>query len=456
MSLMERIYQRLPVWGQSLAVNLEGWRVCRRRYGPAFQQALAAAEARWSDPTAVLAWQKQGLTAQLSSAASGVPYWCAAIAATGVDPVSDPYACLARLPILSKAEVRARPADFVDPVAATSAATAHTSGTTGAGLRFPVSRAADAAQWATWWRYRRWHGITADTWCAYFGGRSLVPLEQRTPPFWRVNHPGRQVMFSGYHFNEHNAVLYLAEIKRRRLPWIHGYPSLVALLAQYALATGFRDHALRWISTGAESLLPQQRAVIEQAFGVRPIQHYGMAEGVANISECRAGRLHVDEDFALVEFVPDASGALRIIGTALHNRAFPLLRYDVGDLATLAAAPCGCGFPGRTIETIDGRIEDYLLTRDGRRIGRLDHVFKDQVLVREAQIRQQQAGVCEVLLVVDARFGAAEQAALEREFYTRVGDGVSATFTRVEGIPRTRSGKLRLVVSTVGKIDMDS
>src|SRR5438876_12322072 len=33
--------------------------------------------------------------------------------------------------------------------------------------------------------------ISLNTRCAYFGGRSVVPIEQQKPPFWRYNIAGR-------------------------------------------------------------------------------------------------------------------------------------------------------------------------------------------------------------------------------------------------------------------------
>ena len=85
----------------------------------------------------------------------------------------------------------------------------------------------------------------------------------------------------------------------------------------------------------------------------------GLAEAVANISECERGRLHVDEDFAAVEFVPEQTGRRhRIVGCNFTNLATPLLRYDTGDLAVLDDDGCDCGRPGRVVASVDGRQED--------------------------------------------------------------------------------------------------
>ncbi len=339
---LERLYLKLPVFAQNWACSLEGWRIKRLRYDAAFWQKLRAAEERMHWPVErMCAYRDARLREFLEHCGATVPYYRRLFAECGFDPkrlrrMED----LQQLPILTKDTVRERPEQFLSEAVPTrERIMSHTSGTTGSGLRFAVTQDAMQEQWATWWRYRRWHGITHHTWCGYFGGRSVVPLAQKGPPFWRVNRPGRQVMFSGYHLNEQNAPVYVAELRRRRLPWLHGYPSMLALLASYVVESGDAlGYSVSNVTTGAENLLPQQAAVIEQAFGVKPVQNYGMAEAVANFSEFRDERLYVDEDFAAVEFVKNEGGGYKVVGTNFSNLATPLVRYEVGDLVELPAA----------------------------------------------------------------------------------------------------------------------
>ena len=325
----------------------------------------------------------------------------------------------------------------------------HTSGTTGGGLVFPQTREMERVTWATWWRYRQWHGLHQDDWCLYFGGRSVVPLSQQHPPYWRWNHPGRQLIFSGYHLSEKTAPDYAKAIFDAQIGWIHGYPSMLALLASFAIEQDLPLPKIRVVTLGAESLLPSQQSVIAAAFKAPVVEHYGQAEGVANISQCPAGRLHVDEDYAGVEFLPleNIPGLFRVVGTNWHNPAFPLLRYDTGDLVTLDAdAPCPCGRLGRLVRTIDGRQEDYVVLPNGARIGRMDHIFKDMVNVREAQIAQQGDGQIVVRIVRGARFTEADERMLLDEFRKRLGRDSKISCQYVDVIPRTKSGKFRLVV----------
>ena len=62
----------------------------------------------------------------------------------------------------------------------------------------------------------------------------------------------------------------------------------------------------------------------------------------------------------------------------------PLLRWETNDHAQLEVEPCG----KRRIVTLEGRSEDCVTLPDGRKIGRLDHVFRETVRLKEVQIYQ--------------------------------------------------------------------
>ncbi|MBN2474001.1 MAG: phenylacetate--CoA ligase family protein [Pirellulales bacterium] len=449
---LENVYQQLPTFLQNVACSLIGWQIQRTRFGPGFRRHLRLAEERagWSKDR-LLAYRDQQLQAFVRYCAASVPYYQDLFKQHGVDPQQiRTLEDLQQLPVLTKQQVQCRcPKPPADRIPRKQRLTAHTSGTTGSGLRFTTTLDAVQQQWAVWWRYRRWHDIQPDTWCGYFGGRSVVPLSQRRPPFWRRNVPGRQILFSGYHLSPENAPFYLAELRRRRPPWIHGYPSLLALLAAYLLdSRGDLGYQVSQITVGAENLLPQQAALIERAMGRRPKQNYGMAEAVANMSECECGRLHVDEDFAAVEFLPNSAGpGCHVIGTNFSNPATPLLRYDTQDLATVSDEPCPCGRPGRVVGEIDGRREDYVVLKGGARLGRLDHIFKDLVNIREAQIHQRQVGAITLRVVRGQAYGPADEQRLLQETRQRLGEQTEVTIEYVDALQRSASGKLRVVVS---------
>jgi phenylacetate-CoA ligase len=456
MSRLEQLYSYLPKVAQELAISLHGYTLQRRRYGGRFDELLELVEGRQLLQGARLkALQDQRLARFLSQAA-GAPFWRNRFRQHGVDSGGDcPRTELSKLPILNRDEVQ-RCAEEITPIStrASPSVPLHTSGTTGSALVFRCTRAAEMEQWAIWWRYRGWHGISRDSRCGYFGGRNVVPLEQDQSPFWRYNRAASQVMFSAYHLSEKNAAAYVEGLWEYSPTWLHGYPSALSLLSRLILDQNLTvPPSVRIVTTGAESLLADQRHRIEQAFQVQVRQNYGQAEAVANFSECPHGSVHVDEDFSLVEFVPLGDGDRhRIIGTNWSNPAFPLLRYDTGDLVVLDEGVCPCGSEWRRVIDIDGRIEDSILLPNGRRIGRLDHCFKDLVTIREAQIVQHDVEAITVNVVPGPEYDRLrDEAILRFELRKRLGNAIGIAVEYLESVPRSSSGKLRFVVSTVSK-----
>ena len=425
----------------------------RLRYPRSFQRLMHEVRTRGlSDQATVQDFRDLRLRKFIIHCAETVPYYQKkfrelGIRADSIKGLEDLSECL---PIMDKDEAIENLSSLIsETIPKREIVWVHTSGTTGSGFRFPTTKHSIMEQWAICWRYREWHGISMDMWCGYFGGRTIVPVGQDKPPFWRWNYAGKQILFSGYHLSEQNAKHYLDFLDKHKPSWLHGYPSLISLLASFKMA---EDVKRVWnptvITTGAESLLLHQREQIKAAFGVDPIQHYGQAEAVANISQCEIGNLHVDEDFGAVEFVPDKNGAMRIVGTNLSNPAFPLLRYCTGDTVTLKEGFCSCGKPGRLVENIDGRIEDYVVLKSGALVGRLDHIFKDLTMIKEAQIRQKEIGKIEVLVSRRKGYSDKDESTLLREIRSRLGD-IEVELRYVERIDRTGAGKLRLVISAL-------
>ncbi|WP_156384526.1 phenylacetate--CoA ligase family protein [Devosia sp. Root413D1] len=446
------VYQRLPVVLQNAACSAYGQYVNWTRYGRGFRSQLHEAEQRlvMSGPE-LLAFRDRRVRQFVQHAFDTTPFYRDLFGKIGAEAGDfDTLASLHRLPVLNKSELQAQPDAFVSSAIGASRRIAlHTSGTTGTGLHLHSTIEAVREQYSIWWRYWRHHGIQQGEWCAYFGGRSVVSIDQQGPPFWRVNIPGRQILFSGYHASPDRLDAYLIELRRRRPLWWHGYPSQFALLAARTIETGFDlGYSPRWITTASENLMPQQRSAILSAFGTMPLQHYGMTEAAANFSQCECGSLHVDEDFSGVEFLPSSRpGVFKVVGTNFSNLATPLLRYDVGDVVVLSDRTCSCGRPGRTVESIDGRNEDYVLLANGSRVGRLDHIFKDMTNVHEAQIRQTSPGAITVLVVRGSRFGPRDEENLLLEFRNRLGEQTAVNVEYVSSLGRTRGGKLRFVVS---------
>lgn len=450
----EQIYKLLPVPAQNLLVSFEGSRLQSRRYSGDYNRLFTECERRQHFSQDELSSYQHSRLCQTLLSAKQSPFWGRQFAKHGVNPnASDPFGELSKLPILTKQEVKSNIHEISGRYTTSlKTHTRHTSGTTGGGLIFHETQEAEKETWATWWRYRRWHAITPDVWCGYFGGRSVVPIQVTKPPFWRINRPGKQILFSNYHLTQESVIDYLTAIRDHNLEWLHGYPSTLTLLAQYVRERKLSTKlAVRIVTTGAENLLPHQKELIQDVFQCDVRQHYGQAEGVANFSECPLGNLHVDEDFSFVEFLPleENPGHYNIIGTNWTNRAFPLMRYEVGDHVEFDPNDsCSCGRLGRIVRAVDGRLEDYVTLPNGVKIGRLDHIFKDLVTIREAQILQSDPSEVDFLIVKGNDYvDTIHEPLLSNEIRQRLGSSIRVNIRYVPEIMKSKSGKLRFVVA---------
>jgi phenylacetate-CoA ligase len=102
---------------------------------------------------------------------------------------------------------------------------------------------------------------------------------------------------------------------------------------------------------------------------------------------------------------------------------------------------------------VDGRIEDYVLTPDGRLVGRLDHIFKEQFDVAEAQIVQPDERSIDVFIVPRPTYSNASNRRLMRNIRARLGDEIRINIRTQDSIPREANGKFRAVKSRFGRIN---
>ena len=87
----------------------------------------------------------------------------------------------------------------------------------------------------------------------------------------------------------------------------------------------------------------------------------------------------------------------------------------------------------------------------GVRIGRLDHIFKDMVNVREAQFVQSDPHSVNLRIARGAGYTEQDEELLLGEMQQRIGTELQVAVEYVDAIPRGPNGKLRLVLSTVSK-----
>ena len=414
----------------------------------------------WPSATKLAQLQLETLNELVQLARETVPFYRERLPHAPLQSLDEMH----RLPILTKADVRSA------GTAMTSSAlngqrplTIHTGGTTGTPLTIACDRSALQRNYAFFARFREWvgHRTRRARHDACGPSRTIVAPEQNRPPYWRRNRAANTLLCSSYHIGPSTAAAYVAALARFGPQLIDSYPSSIEPIAHYVYEQGITAIRPQAVITSSETLTSHTRWLIENAFGCPVFDHYGAAEMAAFITQCRAGAYHVNPEFGIVEIlrdgVPVAPGEEgEIVATGFCNPIMPFIRYATGDLAVQGEGRCSCGRTFPIIEHIIGRLDDVLITPEGRMIGRLDPIFKAVSSLVETRIVQDEPDHVRVETVTLSDLRSVEHLTLLSELRNRLGPSMRIDIVRVASIPRTSSGKFRAVVNHLSRGSRDA
>ena len=415
-------------------------------------------ESQWWPPQRLREHQLKRLRDLLQHAQAHVPYYRQLFAHAGFEPGTlAGVDCLRRLPVLTKAHMRAHGDAFRSDVAR-PLARSNTGGSSGEPLVFYVGKERVAHDVAAKWRATRW-------WDVDVGDREIVvwgsPIELKAQDYLR--HLRDCVMgttlLPAFDMPAARLDKYVARIRRLRPSMIFGYPSALSMIARHAAArrVALDDLGIRVVFVTSERLYDDQRALIAQAFGCPVANGYGGRDAGFIAHECPAGGMHITAEDVIVEILDDRNLPLapgqagQIVVTHLATRDFPFIRYATGDIGAIGKEPCPCGRTLPLLKRIEGRSTDFLHAQDGTVMHGLAliYILRDLPQVRAFKIVQESIEQTRVLVVAIPALGNALRAAIETGFKARLGAGVKVVIDEVSAIAPDASGKFRYVVSKV-------
>ena len=339
---------------------------------PYAQFLRASREADDSDLADVLARSAVAAARLARWASEHTAWYRQAYLAAGVDLTAleaDP-AAFARLPIVDKTDVR----DHYDAFVARDSgirktATATTGGSTGVPLT--VLKDVTVGPAALSWRMLGWWGVhpSDDSAQLVRGPAHGLRLRVHDALWW----PTRRVHLDVASVDTAGMRRFVQDCRRVRPRLLVGYAGALHEFARTVHEAGWDFPPPTAISSTAAALTPVQRRDVTEALGAPVYDTYRTGEVSYLGGQCeRLGGIHVLADQRLVEVVdeqglPVAPGAEgEVVVTDLLNRAFPLVRYRLGDVAAWSPEPCACGRPFPVLTRVAGRSNDVLRTPSGR------------------------------------------------------------------------------------------
>jgi phenylacetate-CoA ligase len=248
----------------------------------------------------------------------------------------------------------------------------------------------------------------------------------------------------------------LKEIERYRPKVIRCYPDPLLFLARYRQQHPEFQYHPQAIATTGNTLFPETRSEIENAFGCKIFDFYS-CEGNSTVVECQTHTCyHSTEEYGISEIVDEIgnvteNGTGRLISTDLWNSAHPFIRYDTQDLVETDPEPCKCGRKHLRLNRIIGRDNEILEMKNGRKF--IVHNFTGFFQADHWEINRsidqfqvvKKDNVVLFRLVVNKNYKASTEDYIKNHWEKELDNSVKVEI--VGQIPLSKSGKRRFIIN---------
>ncbi|MES2975117.1 MAG: AMP-binding protein [Pseudomonadota bacterium] len=418
-------------------------------------QAIDALEQ--SAPPFWLAWQQRALRELAANAAQVSGWWRRWLT---VPPGQLTHRTLGQLPVLRREDFRAaiesegalRMPPWHGPTATKS-----TSGSSGVPVQFHLSalsgRVVDSHYMADHHRHGR--NLRLPTAALLTRFEEHPGAEHRMLPGdpWQGIAPTAARRSMGASMREH------AQWLRRLNPaYLNTAPAVLAGIVDACEEGEPPPAGLQQVMTVGETVTPELRERTLRMLGASIRDRYTCEEVGTVALQCPhdESRYHVCVGNNIVEIVDDAGHAVaagqpgRVLVTGLQHWASPAVRYDLGDIASMAPQ-CTCGAQVPVLFKLLGRKRFLVRLPSGERIF-LKIVAKDFLRiapVREFRVTQLTAQAMRVELVLERALSPDEHAALLAMLRKQVYADFDYDIRQVDAIAWTPGAKRQDVVSLV-------
>lgn len=367
---------------------------------------------------------------------------------------------LLHIPVLTKDDIRASKEDMVaDNITREKLRPRKTSGSTGVSLSFYVDE--DSMQW------KRGCALRHDHWAGWKLGEPVGAIWGN--PEYKKSWRGyvrnflleRFTYLDTLRMDDEAMLRFYDRVRLKKPTLLFGHAHSLYLFANFLRKNGLDGIRPQGIISTAMVLHDFERKVIEQAFDCRVTNRYGCEEVSLIACECPMHNgLHVNMDTLIVECLrdgrPAASGETgAVVVTDLTNYGMPFIRYQVGDTCRMSDRRCDCGCQYPLIQSLEGRIADYVVTPDGEYISGISLTENFAMVlsgVKQLQIVQDKLDHLLFRMVKGEDFSPQVLEDIGRLTFERFGDKMRYDLEFTDSIQSEASGKYRFCISMLDNV----
>lgn len=268
----------------------------------------------------------------------------------------------------------------------------------------------------------------------------------------------RTTYISAYDLQEKQVLEKLEQIRKaRNIKHFMGYASSLYVFARTAQKHDIRDIRFVSIVSWGDKMFPDFRRAIEQQFHTRVFDTYGCTEGCMIAAQCESLSYHITTPQVYVEILNDKGDTVQpghfgnVVVTRLDNYSMPLIRYYLGDLASLESSDriCECGRELPLLKQIIGRDTDIVRTRSGKHmiVHFFTGIFEFYPQIKQFRVVQETLDEITIEYIPDVGFTPAITKKIHEQIKSLLLEDFPVRFIQVDRIEPTPSGKPQIVQS---------
>ncbi|GAA4295842.1 phenylacetate--CoA ligase family protein [Aestuariibaculum suncheonense] len=254
----------------------------------------------------------------------------------------------------------------------------------------------------------------------------------------------------------------LEKFRTTKFEYLNGYTSPIVQFAKFLqkkeIVLKQLCPTLKLCMTTSEMLFEDDKTLLETQFGIPIINEYGAAELGIIAFQNITNQWIVNSEDLYVEILDENNRILpydregRIVVTSLYNKAHPFIRYDLGDIGTLAESST---LKTPILKHLTGRTNDIVKLPSGKKAAGLTFyyvtktVIEDSGNVKEFVIEQTQIDRFKISYVSNNPLSDADKTNIKAAIETYLESGLTIQFERKERLNREKSGKLKQFTSFV-------
>lgn len=352
------------------------------------------------------------------------------------------------IPILSKSDLQ-KPVEemMADGYNNKNVYLSNTSGSSGHPFHFAKDKYAHAMAWALIRHRFNQFNIGLNSLQVRFYG---IPLDKRSYLTEKVKDKlSNRIRFQVFDLSEAALEEFLQVFRKRKVKYIYGYTSSILYFARFLLEKNITLKevcpSLQVCIVTSELCTPEDKQIIATSFGIRVAIEYGSSELSVMGFEFPNGEMICSDEITFFENVTAPNGATRLLCTSLFNRAFPLIRYSIGD-----SLEFGFNDDGRKIiKKINGRVNDFVRLPSGKIAAGFTFYYVSRSILessgclKEFVVRQTKLDTFVLDVVATEKLSEADIEDINDKMEMYLEPGLNIEINYVEKIVRKANGKIQ-------------